>query len=239
MGRFSEASEANVDSTESPKSAQKKRRVFIVDDHPIFRAGITQLVNHQAGLVACGGAEAALEAMEEIGRLKPDLVIVDISLKGTNGLELIKSLRAMFPEILVLVVSMHEESLYAERVLRAGARGYVMKQEASEKVMTAIEAVLGGSLYLSDAMNAVLVRKLTDRPVEAETGSPVFLLTDRELEIFHLIGRGVGTSQIADKLNLSVKTVDSHRANMKKKLKFRSAPDLVRFAVAWESEGGT
>jgi DNA-binding NarL/FixJ family response regulator len=209
-----------------------KRRIFIVDDHPIFRTGILQLINNHPGLVVCGEAETMQEAVEEIDRMKPDLVVTDISLKGNSGIELIKSLHTIFPDIQTLVLSMHEESLYAERALRAGARGYVMKQEASESVLTAIEAVLGGGIYLSEPMNSALIRKLVGGAPPA-TVSPISILSDRELEIFQLIGRGVGTRQISDELHLGIKTVESHRANIKKKLGLKSAPALLRFAVEW------
>jgi DNA-binding NarL/FixJ family response regulator len=217
-------------------SAAVRRRIFVVDDHPIFRAGITQLINHQPGLITCGEAETMQDALSAIEDYKPDLVITDVSLKGNNGLELIKSLRFQYPDLPTLVVSMHEESLYAERALRAGARGYVMKQEASEKVIAAIEAVLGGALYLSDTMNAALIRKFVKGPAPAANASPVSKLSDRELEILHLIGRGIGTRQIAEELHLSMKTVESHRANIKEKLGIKAAPELVRFAVEWTSQ---
>jgi DNA-binding NarL/FixJ family response regulator len=203
-----------------------------VDDHPLFCDGITQLVNRQPDLVICGEAETVRDAIAAVESLKPHLVITDITLKGNSGLELIKSLHAMFPELPVLALSMHEESLYAERAVRAGARGYVMKQEASERILTAIGEVLGGAPYVSDMLNTVLIRKLAKGP-PPDGKSPVSKLSDRELEIFHLIGQGVGTRQIAVELTIGVKTVETHRSNIKKKLGLKSAPELIRFAVEW------
>lgn len=211
-----------------------KKRILIVDDHPIFRQGIAQLINNDPGLEVCGEADSARDAISKLEKLQPDLALVDITLKGTNGIELLKSLKAQHPKLPVLVLSMHDESLYAERALRAGARGYVMKQEPPEQVMGAMRKVLGGELYLSPAMGTQMIGKLVGAP--AGSASPVDALSDRELEVLQLIGQGHGTRQIAEELHLSVKTIESHRAHIKEKLNLASAPELVRFAVQWMGE---
>jgi DNA-binding NarL/FixJ family response regulator len=216
-------------------SDSKKHRIYIVDDHPIFRQGIALLLNQQPDLVVCGESETAHEALDQIGKVHPDLVVVDITLRGTNGIELMKSIRAQFPKMPVLMLSMHDESLYAERALRAGARGYVMKQEASDQVMTAIRKVLAGEIYVSPTMASQMIHKLVESPNSAST-SPIHRLSDRELEVLQLIGQGHGTRQIAEELHLSVKTIESHRAHIKEKLNFKTAPEMVRFAVRWVNE---
>lgn len=217
-----------------PKSITKspeQKRIFIVDDHPVFREGLVGLVNREEDLAVCGEAATAVQATTEIGRLKPDLVLADIGLPGKNGLELIKDLRATQPEIAVLVISMHDETLYAERVLRAGGRGYIMKQEGPEKMLQAIRQVLDGQIYLSGKMSIRILDAFSGRRNNAAT--PIARLTDRELEILELIGRGEVSQSIADQLHLSVKTVDAHRGNIKEKLHLRSGNDLVCYAVRW------
>jgi DNA-binding NarL/FixJ family response regulator len=221
----------------SKKPAQKQKRILIVDDHPMMRQGLAQLIGAEADLAVCGEAENAGSALDAISTLKPDLVLADISLPGKNGLELIKDFQAMQPGVPVLVISMHDESLFAERVLRVGGRGYVMKQEGGKKLMQAIRQVLEGKIYVSEKISAGILETLSGRSAGTE-GSPMGKLTDRELEIFQLIGQGKGTRDIAGKLHLSVKTVDVHRANIKSKLKLSSATEVVRFAVRWtESQG--
>lgn len=216
---------------------QNRKRILIVDDHPMMRQGLAQLIALEADLAVCGEAENAGAALDAIGAQKPDLVLVDISLPGKNGLELIKDFQAVQPELPVLVISMHDESLYAERVLRAGGRGYIMKQEGGKKLMQAIRQVLDGKIYVSEKMSAEILEMFSGRRSGAES-SPLERLTDREFEIFQLIGQGQGTRDIAEKLHLSVKTVDVHRANIKAKLKLESASELIRFAVRWtESQG--
>jgi DNA-binding NarL/FixJ family response regulator len=209
-------------------------RILIIDDHPIFRTGIAQLINHQGEFFVCGEAETAPEALEAIVRLKPDLVILDITLKGINGIELMKTIRSSAPQLPVLVLSMHEESLYAERALRAGARGYVTKQEASNQVLDAIRRVLTGELYVSPVLGLHIATRMANGGDWAK--SAVENLTDRELEIFELLGRGRGTRQIAVALKLSVKTVETHRAHIKAKLGAKTAPEMVRLAVQWVNE---
>jgi len=215
----------------------KKAKVLLVEDHPIVRHGLVQLIDAQGDLSVCGEAESAPDALEAIGKSKPDVVIVDISVKGANGIKLIKDIKARCPDLPVLVLSMHEESLYAERALRAGAKGYVMKQEATETLLTAIRRVLGDDIWVSDEIAARMLRKFVDR------GNPVLLgpmdsLSDRELEVFEFIGRGLGTRQIAAKLELSVKTVESYRAHIKQKLSLKNAMELVQHAIHWvQTEG--
>lgn len=220
------------------KSAVKKTRILIVDDHPMMRQGLAQLIGAEPDLTVCGEADNAENALGVIASLKPDLVLADISLPGKNGLELIKDFQAIQPGLPILVISMHDESLYAERVLRAGGRGYIMKQEGGRKLMQAIRRVLEGKIYVSEKMSADILEIFSGRPGGSE-GSPLEKLTDREFEVFQLIGQGKGTRDIAEKLHLSVKTVDVHRTNIKTKLKLQSAPELIRFAVRWVESPGT
>ena len=211
------------------------RKVMIVDDHPILREGLAQLINEQGDLSVCGQFEDSASAFDALESLQPELALVDISLKGSSGVELLKNLKAKYPEIRVLILSMHDESLYAERVLRAGASGYIMKQEATEKVLGAIRKVLAGEIYLSEKMNAKLMHQLiTGR--NHGNGSIMERLSDRELEVFGLIGQGRGTREIAEQLNLSVKTVESHRAHIKEKLDLKTATELVHRAIQMRGE---
>lgn len=215
--------------------SETKAKVLIVDDHPIVRQGLTQLLNGEADLVVCGEAETARRAMAAITELDPDLAIVDITLQGTNGIELIKNIVAQWPELPILVLSMHDESLYAERALRAGAKGYVMKQEATEKLTGALRRILNGQIYVSEKLADKMMRKAIDGK-SVQDASPVSALSDRELEVLQLIGQGQGTRQIAEDLNLSVKTIESHRAHIKEKLNLKTAPEMVRFAVQWVNQ---
>jgi DNA-binding NarL/FixJ family response regulator len=218
-------------------SVQKKKQILIVDDHPMMRQGLGQLISAESDLAICGEANNAENALDLINTVKPDLVLVDISLPGKNGLELIKDFQALQPGLHVLVISMHDESLFAERVLRAGGRGYIMKQEGGKKLMQAIRQVLEGKIYVSEKMSSNILEMFSGRRAGAES-SPLEKLTDREFEIFQLISQGKSTRDIAEKLHLSVKTVDVHRANVKAKLKLTSASELVRFAARWsESQG--
>lgn len=229
----------NLNDTEilaaNPESLEpgEKRRVLIVDDHPIFRDGISQLINHEPDLMVCGGVSSAPQALSAVEELGPDMLIVDISIQGTNGIELVKAIRAQRPEMPMLVVSMHDESIYAERALRAGARGYIMKAEPSEKVIAAIKRILDGGLYLSDAMGGQLLNTFLVGRSDKAGVSAVGQLSDRELEVFHALGEGKGTREIAESLNLSIKTVETHRAHIKEKLKIRTANELIRAAVEW------
>ncbi|OPY64806.1 MAG: Oxygen regulatory protein NreC [Syntrophorhabdus sp. PtaU1.Bin050] len=213
-------------------NVRQKHKIFIVDDHPIVRKGLSQLINQEADLVVCGEAASAQSALETLKKLKPDLAIVDISLKGVDGIELIKQMKVRYSNLPVLVVSMHDESLFAERALRVGARGYIMKQEAIEMMMEAIRKVLRGELYISERVSATIVKKFIDGKSES-TSSPEELLSDRELEVFQLIGQGIGTREIAEQLHVSVKTVEAYRANIKEKLSLKNATELLKHAMHW------
>lgn len=197
----------------------------------MMREGLAQLIGHETDLVVCGEADDAAQALEQIEKLQPDLALVDITLRSTSGLELIKDLRIRVPALSILVISMHDESLYAERVLRAGGRGYVMKQEGGKKLMEAIRQVLNGKTYVSERISAKIFDLFSGRLTESS--SPVERLTDREFEVFRLIGQGLSTKQIAEKLRVSAKTVEVHRVNIKQKLKVATAAELIHFAVRW------
>jgi DNA-binding NarL/FixJ family response regulator len=212
-------------------------RILIVDDHPLFREGLRQLVDREPGLSVCGEAADAEEARRLVPELQPDLVIVDISLGGASGIDLIKSLKADDPELPLLVVSMHDESLYAERALRAGALGYVMKHEPPKTVKTAIHRVLAGEVYLSEKMAASLITKLVRGSNGAEA-SPVNSLSDRELEVFRLLGQGKGRREIAQELNLTVPTINSFSARIKEKLRLKNSAELLLHAIRWTQEQG-
>ena len=212
--------------------AATRSQVFIVDDHPIVRQGLALLINREPDLTVCGDAEEAGSALQRIEEMKPDLVVVDISLNGPDGLDLLKDIRSHHPNLPVLILSMLDESLYAERSLRAGASGYIMKQEATERVLVAIRRILGGDIYVSDRMaNRMLHRFAGGNDVEQR--SPIAGLTDRELEVFRLIGDGRGTRQIAEELHISVKTVESYQAHIKEKLSLKNARELVQRAIQW------
>jgi DNA-binding NarL/FixJ family response regulator len=208
----------------------RKKTVFIVDDHPLLRQGLGLLVNREPDLVVCGEAEEAQTAMREIAAKIPDILIADISLNGPDGLELLKNLRMLYPNLPVLILSMHDESIYAERALRARANGYIMKQEATEKVLVAVRRILGGDIYLSDRMaNKLLHQYVSGASVDMH--SRLSALSDRELEVFRLIGEGRGTRQIAEKLRLSIKTVETYQAHIKDKLSLHSGRELVQHAI--------
>jgi DNA-binding NarL/FixJ family response regulator len=213
-----------------PETDSGKRKLFLVDDHPIVRQGLAQLINGEADLVVIGQGEDAYQSLRDIRSVKPDLVLVDVSLKDSDGIELLKELKAQAPELAVLVVSMHDESLYAERALRAGAGGYVMKQESPETLLAAIRAVLSGQVYVSDKMGATLLQRMVGNKKRGGN-LPMDRLTDRELEIFRMIGAGRSVKEIADKLFLSVKTVEAHREHIKEKLNIKSSAELLRFAI--------
>ncbi len=212
-------------------------RILIVDDHPLFRQGLRQLIDHEPGWSVCGEAADAEEAARLVHETKPDLVIVDISLGGSSGIDLIKNLKATEPELALLVVSMHDESLYTERALRAGAKGYVMKHEPPKTVKTAIHRVLGGTMYLSEKMAASLVTKLM-RGGNSQEESPVSGLSDRELEVFRLLGQGKGRREIAQELNLTVTTINSFSSRIKEKLHLKSSAELLLHAIRWVQEQG-
>jgi DNA-binding NarL/FixJ family response regulator len=211
---------------------KSKAKIFLVDDHPLVREWLTNLIHQQPDLAVCGEAETAPEALEGIARLKPEVAIVDISLKSGSGIELIKNLKTVQPRVAVIVLSMHDEDLYAERALRAGARGYIMKRETAKKVIAAIRQVLEGKLYLSERLTAMFAAKFVDGG--AATVSPsINQLSDRELEVFQLLGQGYETRQIAESLNISMKTVQAFCARIKEKLNLTSATELLREAIRW------
>lgn len=208
-----------------------KKRIYIVDDHPIVRGGLSQLINLEEDLIVCGEAAEAAEAMQGISKTRPDVVLVDISLKGTSGIELTRNLLARHPEIAVLIISMYDESVYLERALRAGAKGYLTKQEATDHVVTAIRKVAAGDIYVTDPWRDKLVNKFVSGG--AAKGSPVSLLTDRELEVLQLVGQGYATQKIAEELHVSGKTIESHYANIKDKLDLKNFHELIHYAVTW------
>lgn len=211
---------------------KKKQRILLVDDHPIMRHGLAQLIRAEADLEVCGEGGSAAEGLALVGKLAPDLVVADLTLPDKHGLEFIKDVQSMHPGTLMLVLSMHDESLYAERVLRAGARGYVMKETAADTLVHAARRVLGGGIYLSDKMSSLMLELMAGqrKPV---AGSLLDRLTDRELEVLQLIGQGRATRHIAEQLHVSVRTVDAHRAHIKDKLQLPDGAALVRYAVRW------
>jgi DNA-binding NarL/FixJ family response regulator len=212
-----------------------KTRILLVDDHPLVREWLTNLINQQPGMVVCGEAEDAPQALSAIENTQPHLAVIDISLKGGSGIELIKDLKQLHPRLLILVLSMHDELLYAERALRAGARSYIMKREVTKKIITAIREVLAGNLYLSDRVSALIANKFVDGQPTANE-SPVTLLSDRELEVFQLLGQGRETKQIAESLHISLKTVQAYCARIKEKLDLTNATELLREAIRWEED---
>jgi len=215
-----------------PPALTKKNRVLVVDDHPIVRQGLSLLINREADLMVCGEAEDARMAMQAIITARPDILVVDISLNGPDGLDLLKDVRTRYPELPVLILSMHDESIYAERALRAGAQGYIMKQEASEKVLVALRRILNNEIYVSERIANRMLQRYIGSPSDGRASS-ISDLTDRELEVFRLIGEGHSTRQIAEQLHISVKTVESYQAHIKEKLSLRSARELVQHAIQW------
>jgi DNA-binding NarL/FixJ family response regulator len=214
-------------------AAARKRRIFLVDDHPLVREGLANLINGQNDLVVCGEAEDSAGAMTGIAKTRPDIALVDISLKNESGLELVKNLESQFPLVALIVLSMHDEALYAERALRAGARGYVMKRESTKSVLSSIHRVLEGGVYVSERVVNSMARRFSSSSKGAES-SPVERLSDRELEIFRLLGQGRTTAQIAEDLHLSLKTVQAYCARAKEKFGVGSLGELLRAAIRWE-----
>jgi DNA-binding NarL/FixJ family response regulator len=207
-------------------------KVLIVDDHPVVREGLTRLINLQPDLRVCGEASTAYQALKMLPVLKPDLVILDITLGGSNGMDLIKDMKVRSLKSSILVLSMHDESLYAERALRAGAKGYIMKEQASKEVLKAIHRILAGEIYLSEKMAAKMLHKIADGKSDGDT-PPEGALSDRELQVFQMIGQGLGTRQIAEELHISAKTVESYRAHIKVKMNLKNAHELTQHAVHW------
>ncbi len=206
-----------------------KHRVFLIDDHPIVRQGLALFIDREPDLMVCGEADGAASALQAIRDAVPDFIVLDISLDGPDGLELLKVVRSEYPNLPVLILSMHDESAYAERALRAGANGYIMKQEATEKVLTAIRQILRGDVYLSDRLTKRMLQQFVHGTVPPR--DPLANLSDRELEVYRLIGAGHGTRQIADELHVSTKTVESYQAHIKEKLSLRNARELVQHAI--------
>ncbi len=210
-----------------------KKKVLIVDDHPLMRQGLTLLINQQQDMQICGEAQEAQTAIHAIAESRPDILILDISLSGPDGLELLKSIRTSDPDLPVLILSMHDEAIYAERALRAGANGYIMKQEAAEKVLVAVRRILNGEIYLSDRMSNHMLQQYIGGGASM-IQSRIASLSDRELEVFRLIGEGHATREIADQLHLSVKTVETYQAHIKEKLALRSGRELIQHAIQWK-----
>jgi DNA-binding NarL/FixJ family response regulator len=216
----------------APGIKGKRLRIYLVEDHPIFRQGLAQLLNAESGMEICGEADSHLAGLQGVRNLVPDFVIVDIALKDSSGVELIKDIKTYFPQMPILALSMHDENIYAERMLRAGARGYLMKQEAPQTIVRAIRQILDGKVFVSDSMASRMLEVFADGRKNIQ-GSPVDLLSDRELEVFRMIGEGSSTRQIAEKLHVSMKTVENHRAHIKEKLNLQSAIELIQHATLW------
>lgn len=220
-----------------PAAGPERRRILLVDDHPFMRAGLAQLIDRQPDLVVCGEAGNPAEALQALPALKPDLVLSDLTMPGRGGLEFIKDMLAAMPQLAVLVVSMHDEVVYAERALRAGARGYVMKEAGGDRLLAAIRQVLDGEVSVSPRITARILDALSGTKPRGST-SPIQKLTDREFEIFQLIGHGKSSREIAAQLHLSSKTIDVHRSHIKEKLGLKDVTSLVRHAVRWVESGG-
>jgi DNA-binding NarL/FixJ family response regulator len=217
------------------KNSKHKRRIFVVDDHPLVREWLANLINQQPDLEVCGEAENAADALRGIAATKPELAVIDITLNAASGLELIKDIRIQHPSVAPLVLSMHEEELYAERAMRAGARGYVRKRETSKNILAAMQRVLEGGIYVSQKLsNAMALKFLEGHEAAGVAQSRVGQLSDRELEVFQLLGQGRSTSQIADQLHLSLKTVQAYCVRAKEKLGLTTATELLREAILWE-----
>lgn len=214
--------------------ASRARSVFIVDDHPIVRQGLAQLIDQEDDLTVCGEAADVREARAALPQAQPDVVILDLSLRDSDGLELIKDIRNKYRQLPVLVLSMHDESIYAERLLSAGANGYIMKQAAADQLLTALRRVLAGGIYVSEHVGASMIERFAVAG-RKHNANPIDRLSNRELQVLNLIGRGKTTREVAENLNLSVKTVESHRQRIKKKLNLQTSPQLVQFAVNWSS----
>jgi DNA-binding NarL/FixJ family response regulator len=215
----------------NPSGKESCNRVLLVDDHPIVREGLRQFINNEPDLFVCGLAGDAAEAMALVSKSAPDLIVTDLSLSGKPGLEFIKDIAVQYPTVPVLVLSIHDEKLWAERALRAGAEGYIMKSQATQKIVAAIRRVLAGGIWVSDDVNAILLQKQI-RNRKPTPGSPLDQLSDRELEVFQFIGLGMAVKEIAASLHLSTKTVDVHRDRIREKLRIKSSTELIRYAVS-------
>jgi DNA-binding NarL/FixJ family response regulator len=213
----------------------KPTRVMLVDDHPIVRQGLADSINKEADLVVCAEAEERHQALGQVERSRPDLLVVDLSLKNSSGMELIKDARARWPHLPILVVSMHDENLYAERVLRAGAQGFITKQEATRNILAAIRRVLSGQIYLNEKTASTVLSRLTAHS-KPRGNSSVDLLAERELQVFELTGEGLSIREIAERLHIDVKTVETYRARIKEKLNLKSSSELLQMAIRWNKE---
>ena len=209
----------------------KKNKIFIIDDHPVVRRGLAQLLRQESDFVVCGEADHGQGIAKAIAQFKPDIVILDLTLKDMSGIDVIKELAPRFPNLPILVLSIHDESLYAERALRAGAKGYIMKEEAAEKVVTAVREVLKGEIYVGEKLKSRLLSKALGSPKAG--ASPLEILSDREIEVFRLLGQGYSTRRIAERFERSIKTVEIYRANIKQKLGLKDAAELIHCAVRW------
>jgi DNA-binding NarL/FixJ family response regulator len=209
-----------------------RKKILVVDDHPMTRSGVVHLLNKQADMIVCGEAGSPAEALSGFAQARPDLMLTDMTMPGRSGIEFIKDILALHPNLPILILSMHDEAIYAERALRAGARGYVMKEAGGEKLLGAIRRVLGGQVYVSDAISAKILDNLSSKKPRGSQ-SPIEKLSDREFEVFQRIGQGQSTRDIAKQLHLSPKTVDVHRSHIKEKLELTDATSLVRHAVRW------
>jgi DNA-binding NarL/FixJ family response regulator len=229
----------NSDARPTPEpardSARPKYRIYLVDDHPIVQQALADMLNHEPDMIVCGSTKTARSALEQIDALRPDLVILDLVLQGANGIELLKDIRVRYPKQLVLMLSMHDEAVYAFRALRAGAAGYIMKAEATEKLLVAVRQVLEGGVYLSERMQKRVLGRMGGNAVE-EAPQPLDQLSDRELEVLRLLGQALSSRQIASELHLSVKTIESHRAHLKDKLGLKSGAELIQYAIRLQGE---
>ena len=210
----------------------RRARILLVDDHPLVRERLAEIINREKDIAICGDAEDRHQALQAIKHCRPDLVVVDITLKSSDGVELIRDIHARWPALSTLVVSMHDESLYAERALRAGARGYITKQEATRNILLAVRRVLSGQIYLNEKIASRILSRLA-APARAAGSTPAELLADRELQVFELTGRGLNTRQIAARLHLGVKTVETYRARIREKLDVKDPDDLLSLAITW------
>jgi len=220
-----------------PQQAPKVTRIMLVDDHPIVREGLAESINRENDLHVCAQAEDHLEALRAIEATRPDLIVIDLMLKSSSGLELIKDIHSRWPRLLILVVSMHDETLYAERVLRAGAQGYITKQEAPRDILLAIRRILGGGIYLNERTASAVLSRLGAKS-QGATDTIADLLADRELQVFELIGMGLSTREIAGQLHIDMKTVDTYRARIREKLDLKSSSELLQLAIRWNKSQG-
>jgi DNA-binding NarL/FixJ family response regulator len=221
--------------TSSQTGKAKAKRILLVDDHPVVRDGFAEVINREADLVVCAVAEDRAGAMQAVESFHPDLAVIDLTLKNSSGMELIKDIHVRWPDLLILVVSMHNENLYAERVLRAGAKGFITKQQATRDILQAIRRVLNGGVYLNESTGASVLARLASKPT-AEGDAVLDILTDRELQVFELTGQGFSTREIAGQLHIDMKTVETYRLRIKEKLNLETSSDLLKVAIRWKQD---